>query len=184
TLGVAAINSGVSYDAEADDAIGLIAAPMGMVPIGVPQPFTVRAINVTSQTPAEGVTVAFALTQGSAALSCGQSLCNAVTGGDGTAPLLMTANSMAAAQVTASLTNASSVVTEFTGTAAPAIAALAPNLYVALGATVQWPVQALVLNGSGSALAGQTVVWTADAGITVGTSQSASDTSGLAGNQL
>ncbi len=85
TLGIAAINSGVSYDAEPDDAIGLIAAPMGAVPIGVPQPFTVRAINVTSQTPAAGVAVTFTLTQGMAALDCGQSMCSVVTGGDGIA---------------------------------------------------------------------------------------------------
>jgi hypothetical protein len=184
TLGVAAINSGVSYDAEPDDAIGLIAAPMGAVPIGVPQPFTVRAINVTSQTAAAGVTVTFTLTQGAAALGCGPNLCTVVTGGDGTATLPITPRSTALAQIAASLTNASSVVAEFTGTTAPAIAALTPNLYVALGAMVQWPVQALVLGGSGAALPGQSVVWTADAGISVVAGKGVSDASGLVSNQL
>ncbi len=154
TLGIAAINTGVSYDAEPDDAISILAAPMGMVSIGVPQPFTVRAINVTSQTPAAGVTVAFALTQGAAALGCGQALCSVVTGDDGLARLLITPSSTAMAQVTASLTNASAVTAEFVGTTPPAIAALTPNLYVALGATAQWPVQALVLNGAGCGAGG------------------------------
>jgi hypothetical protein len=184
TLGIAAINSGVSYDAEPDDAIGLIAAPMGAVPIGVPQPFTVRAINVTSQTPAAGVTVTFALTQGMAALGCGQALCSVVTGEDGTAGLLITPSSTALAQVTASLTSASTVTTEFTGTTPPLIGALTPNLYVALGATVQWPVQALVLNGAGSTQAGQSVAWTADAGITVAAGKGVSDASGMVSNQF
>jgi hypothetical protein len=184
TLGVAAINSGVSYDAESDDAIGLVAAPMGAVPIGVPQPVTVRAINVTSQTPAAGVTVTFALTQGAAALSCGQSSCSVITSGDGTATLLITPTSTAPAQVTASLANANSVVTEFTGTTPPSIAALTPNLFVAFGAIVEWPVQALVLNGSGAVLAGQAVTWTGSAGISVASGQSISDASGLVSNQL
>ena len=71
TLGMAAISSGVSYDAEPEDAISIVAAPMGAVAIGVPQAFKVRAIDVMSQTPSAGVTVRFALTQGAASLSCG-----------------------------------------------------------------------------------------------------------------
>jgi hypothetical protein len=155
-----------------------------MVPIGVPQPFTVRAINVTSQTAAAGATVMFALTQGAATLGCGQSACSVVTGEDGLATLLITPASAALAQVTASLTNGSSVTAEFTGTTPPAIAAIAPNLYVALGATVQWPVQAMVLNGFGGALAGQSVAWTASTGISLTSGQSASDANGRARNQL
>jgi len=184
TLGIAAINSGVSYDAEADDAIGLVAGPMGAVPIAVPQAFTIQAINVTSQTPAAGVTVTFTLTQGIAALGCGKSSCSVVTAGDGTATLLVTPTSTAQAQITASLANASTITAEFTGTNPPAIAALTPNLYVAMGSTVQWPVQALTLNGSGGALAGQTATWTGSAGVAAGSGQSVSDANGLAGNQL
>lgn len=184
TRGVAAINSGVSYDAEPDDAISILSAPMGSVPIGVPEPFTVRAINVDSWTAAAGVTVTFALTEGAAAFGCGQNLCSVVTSGDGTATVEVTATSTALAQVTASLANASSVVAEFTGTTPPSVAALTPNLYVALGATVQWPVQAMVLNGAGSAMAGQPVTWSADSGISALAGQSISDAGGLAGNQL
>ncbi len=184
TLGIAAINSGVSYDAEPEDAISLLSAPMGSVPIGVPEPFTVRAIDVNRQTPAAGVKVTFTITQGAGALGCGRSSCSVVTSGDGAATLQVTANSTALAQVTASLANASSVAAEFTGTTPPSVAALTPNLYVALGATVQWPVQAMVLNGAGSAVAGQSVTWSADAGISALASQSTSDAVGLANNQL
>ncbi|HUB17897.1 MAG TPA: IPT/TIG domain-containing protein [Acidobacteriaceae bacterium] len=184
TLGVAAIASGVSYDAEPDDAISILAAPAGTVPIGVPQPFTVRAINVTSQTPAAGVTVTFALTEGAAALGCGQNSCSVVTAGDGTATLFITPTLAALAQVTASLANASSVISEFSGATPPSIAALTPSLYVALGATVQWPVQAMVLNSSGAPLCGQGVSWTAASGIRPSAGQNVSGADGVVNNQL
>lgn len=185
TLGVAAIASGVSYDAEPDDAISLLVAPVGTVPIGVPQPFAVRAMNVTTQTPAAGVTVTFALTGGSAALGCGQTSCSVVTAGDGTATLNVTAHSTALAQIRASLTSGSNVLAEFTGSAPPSIVALTPNLYIALGATVQWPVRAMVLNQSGSPVAGQTINWApAPSGVSVSSGQNITDTNGLVSNQL
>ena len=183
SLGIAAITNGVSYDAEPDDAISLLSAPTGTVPIGVPQPFAVRVINVTTQTPAAGVTVTFALTAGTAALGYEQSSCSIVTAGDGTATLSITPNSTALAQITVSLTNGSSVMAEFTGTAPPSIAALTPNLYLALGATAQWPVQVLALNATGVPVAGQTIVWTAsDSGLNVNASQSVSGSSGVVAN--
>jgi hypothetical protein len=183
SLGIAAITNGVSYDAEPDDAISLLSAPTGTVPIGVAQPFAVRVINVTTQTPAAGVTVTFALTAGTAALGYEQSSCSIVTAGDGTATLSITPNSTALAQITVSLTNGSSVMAEFTGTAPPSIAALTPNLYLALGATAQWPVQVLALNATGVPVAGQTIVWTAsDSGLNVNASQSVSGSSGVVAN--
>lgn len=185
TLSIAAITSGVSYDAEPDDAISLLVAPMGTVPIGVPQPITVRVIDVATQTPAPAVMVSFAVTEGAAQLGCGQSSCTVITAGDGTATLLVTPASTALAQITASLTNANSVLAEFKGAAPPSIVALTPNLYLVIGATVQWPVQALVLNQSGVAMAGQTVTWTsATSGVSVATSQNSSDASGLVINQV
>jgi len=184
TLGVAAIGDGVSYDAEPDDAISLLTAPMGSVAIGVPQAFTVRAIDVTAQTPAAGVTVTFALTEGAAQLGCGQATCSVVTAGDGTATLPIIANATVFAQVKASLSNGSNVLTEFTGTTPPSIASLTPNLYIAMGATVQWPVEAMVLNQAGVPLAGQTVNWAAASGVGVSTGQSISLTNGMVSNQL
>jgi hypothetical protein len=185
TLGTAAISSGVSYDAAPDDAISILVAPMGTVPIGVPQPFTVRVIDVTTQTPAAGVTVTFAVTEGATQLGCGQPSCSVITGGDGTVTMAVIPGSTSLAQVTASLTNASSVLAEFTGATPPSIAALTPNLYLTIGATVQWPVQALVLNPSGVVVTGQTVTWTsATSGVSVATSQNSSDASGLVLNQI
>jgi hypothetical protein len=185
TLGVAALTSGVSYDAEPDDAVSLLVAPTGAAPIGVPQPFSVRAMNVTTQTPAAGVTVTFSVTEGMAALACGQNSCSATTAGDGTATISVTPNSAVLAQVTASLANTSSVLTEFTGATPPSIAALTPNLYVALGAAVQWPVQVLVLNPSGVPVVGQVVTWVAvGSGVYVFTGQNTSDANGFAGNQI
>jgi hypothetical protein len=184
TLGIAAIDTGVSYDAEPDDAISILSAPMGTVPIRVPFPFTVRAINVTDQTPAASVTVTFAVTRGTAGLACGQSTCSVTTAGDGTATLPVDPNSMALAQVTASLTNANSVIAEFTGAMPPAITALSPNLSIALGATMQWPVEAWVLDASGAALPGQSVSWSGGPGVAMLNSASVSDANGRVSNQL
>jgi hypothetical protein len=185
TLATAAINSGASYDAEPDDAVSLFEAPAGVVPIGVPQPITVRVINVTAQTPAPGVTVTFAVTAGTAVPGCGLNSCNVVTAGDGTASLPIIPNSTALAQITVSLTNGSSVMTEFTGMAPPSIAALTPNLYLALGSAAQWPVQALVLNSSGVPTAGQTILWTAsDSGVNATAGQNVSDSTGTVTNQV
>ncbi len=184
TLGVAAIGEGVSYDAEPDDAISLLTAPMGSVSIGVPEPFTVRAMNVTTQTPAAGVTITFALTEGAATLSCGQIVCSAVTAEDGTATLPIAANSSVLAQVTASLTNGSNVIAEFTGTSPPSIVPMTSNLHVAFGATVEWPVEAMVLNEAGVPIAGQSVTWASNAGVAVSSGQSVSLINGTVSNQV
>lgn len=185
TLGIAAIGAGFGYDALGDDGISIVTAPLGTVPIGVPQPFTVRAIDVASQMPAAGVTVTWSITAGSAGLACGQSVCSGVTGGDGTATLTATANAAALAQITASLTNGSNVITEFTGTAPPAIAALTPSLYLALGATEQWPIQAMVLSPSGAPVSGQSVAWSSGgSGVSVSSGQTTSGSNGIAQNQL
>jgi hypothetical protein len=185
TLGMTAIGDGLSYDAQGEDAISLVTGPTGMAPMGVPEPMTVRAMDLVRQTAAAGETVTFAVTEGTAALGCGQGTCSVTTAGDGTATLMVTANSAALAQITASLTDGSSVLAEFTGTAPPGIAALTPNLYLALGATAQWPVQALALTGTGAPLAGQNVAWTPEtAGLTVAASEDTSGVDGTAANQI
>lgn len=184
TLGIAAIGGSLSYDAQGDDAISVILAPSGSEPIGIPEPLTIRAINVTSQTPAAGVTVTFSVTQGTASLGCGQNFCTAVTGGDGTATTEVTANSSSLAQIASSLTNGSTVLAQFTGTAPALIAAVTPGLYVAEGATVQWPVQALVVDSSGTPAAHQSVTWFSGTGASVSLGQSASASAGIAANTI
>jgi hypothetical protein len=185
TLGIAAIGAGFGYDALGDDAISIVTAPPGSVPIGVPQPFTIRALDVASQMPAAGVTVTWTLTAGTAGLGCGQSTCSVVTGGDGTATLAVTANTAALAQITASLTNGRSVVAEFTGATPPAIVALTPSLYLALGATAQWPIQAMVVSPSGVPVNGQSVVWLSGGpGVSLSSGQSISASGGVSQNQL
>jgi hypothetical protein len=185
TLGIAAIGAGFGYDALGDDAISIVAAPMGPVPLGVPQLFNVRVLGIGSQTAAAGVTVTWSLTGGTATLGCGQTSCSVVTGGDGTATLAVTPNAAALAQITASLTNGSNVIAEFTGTTPPAIAALTPALYLTLGAMAQWPIQAMVLDSSGAQLSGQSVVWSSGgAGVSLALNQTTSGSTGIAQNQL
>jgi hypothetical protein len=185
TLGVTAINTGFSYDAGSNDVLSIVTGPPSSVPMGVPETLTVRAINTASQTPAPGVVVTFQVTAGTALLGCRISSCSAITAGDGTATLVVTANSSLIAQVTAALTNGSSVIAQFVGTAPPSIAALTPNLYIAMGMTVQWPVQTLVLNAGGAAVAGQSVSWAAaGSGVSVSAGQSVSGPDGIAANQV
>ena len=154
TLGIAVIEDGLSYQAENGDLLAVVTAPSGSVSMGVPLPFTVRALDETGQLPAAGVTVTFTVTEGAAALSCGAASCSAITAADGTATVFVSASSASLTQITASLTNGATTLAEFTGIAPPSIAAVTPSLYLAIGATVTWNAQALVLN-NGSPMSGQ-----------------------------
>jgi hypothetical protein len=159
----AVIPGGVSYDSATGDGLTLVTAPANQVPLGVPQPFSVMAEGANGS-PAGGVTVLYTVTSGTATLGCGQSVCAVTATGDGRATLQVTATSTAPAVVTASLTNGASVQAHFFGGNAPVISALTPTLYLAAGATIAWPVQALVLGG-GAPLAGQQVAWQTAPGI-------------------
>lgn len=159
----AVIPGGVSYDAASGDALSLITAPSNQVPMNVPEPFSVLAIGANGN-PAGGVTVLYSVTSGTATLGCGQSICSVTTSGDGRATLNVTAISNSVAAVTASLLNGASVQAQFYGGSPAALTALTPTLYLAAGATVQWPVQALAQSG-GAPIAGQQVTWQSAASI-------------------
>jgi hypothetical protein len=178
----AVIPGGISYDAAAGDALTLVTAPANQVPLNVPTAFTVKAVG-SDGTPAGGVTVTYAVTSGAASLGCGQSACSVVTSGDGTATLTVTATNSAIAVVTASLLNGASVQAHFYGGAAATITALTPTLSLAAGATMQWPVQALVLS-NGAPVVGQGVSWQSVSGITAPGSSAATNSSGVASTTL
>jgi IPT/TIG domain-containing protein len=163
----AVIQAGLSYDSADGDALTLVTAPSNQVPINVPQPFSVIAIGEDGD-PAGGVTVQYSVTSGSAALECGYNICSVTTSGDGHATLFVTATSTSTAVVTAALTNGASLQTHFYGGTPPSLSALTPTLYLAAGATAQWPVQALALTGQ-TPLAGHQVAWQSAAGITAPT---------------
>jgi hypothetical protein len=161
---MAVIPGGVSYDAGSTDALNVVTAPANQVPFATPEPFTVRAEHADGTT-AGGVTVTYSVTSGTAVLGCGQTSCVVTATGDGLATMAVTAVNTSTAVVTASLTSGASVQAHFYGGTAAALTAMTPTLYVAAGATVQWPVQALVLSG-GAPSAGQTVAWQTVTGIT------------------
>ena len=71
----AIIPGGVSYDSGTGDALTLVTAPSGTVPIGVPIPFTVTALD-PALAPAGGVTVIYTVTSGTATLACGLPVCS------------------------------------------------------------------------------------------------------------
>jgi len=128
--------------------------------------------------------VTYSLTSGTAALGCGQTSCAVTTSGDGYATLNVTATSTSIAVVTATLKNSTSLQAHFTGGTAPSIAAVTGSLSVAAGATVSWPVQALVLS-AGSPAIGQTVNWTVTSGLTLsGAASTTSNASGIASTTI
>jgi hypothetical protein len=180
----AIISGGVSYDSGTGDALTLVTAPSGTVPIGVPEPFTVTALG-PNLSPAGGVTVIYTVLSGTATLACGQPTCTVTATGDGHASMNLTAASTSWSVVTASLTDGSTLQSEFMGGTPPVLAALSPTLSVAAGATVDWTTQALVLN-NGVPMSGQSVAWQSSAsGITPqGTTAAISNGSGIAQKAL
>ena len=178
----AVIPGGLSYDSASGDALTLITAPANQVPMNVPQPFFVIAKGADGN-PAGGVTVLYSVTSGTAALGCGQSICSVTTTGDGRATLTVTATSTSIAAVTASLTNGASVQAQFYGGIPASLTALTSTLYLAAGATVQWPVQALVQSGE-TPLAGQQVAWQSSAGIVAPAASATSSAAGTASATL
>jgi IPT/TIG domain len=183
TLAVTAIQDGLSYDAMGGDALSIVTAPLGTVATGVPVPFTVKALSADLKTPAAGVTVTFTVTEGTASLGCGQAMCSIASGGDGLATMSVSANSTALAQVTASLSDGASVITEFSGSTPPAIVAMTPSLYIAIGATASWSPRVEVLSGS-APLAGQSVNWSAAAGVAPSTATAVTGANGIASAQV
>ena len=161
TFSAAAILSGaLSYDSGSADALTLNSAPTNTIPIGVPVPFSVTALG-SNLAPAGGVTVSFTVTGGTAILSCGHASCPVTTTGDGRATIQITPIDGAWSVVTASLTNGSTVQSDFMGGTPPVLASLTPQLSLAAGATFNWTVQALAL-ASGVPTAGQSVAFTSN----------------------
>jgi len=180
----AVIPSGVSYDSGTGDALTLVTAPANTVPIGVPIPFTVIALDATLA-PAPGVTVVYAVTSGTATLACGLTTCPVMTTGDGRATIGVTAVDGTWSIITASLTNGSSLQAQFAGGTPPVLAALTPQLSLAAGATFTWTVQALVL-ANGVPVGNQSVTWqTSATGIAPqGSAAALSASSGIATETL
>jgi len=172
------IPGGLSYDSASGDSLTLITAPSNQVPIGVPQPFSVMATG-SDGNPAGGVTVTYSIASGTAALGCGSNVCSVTASGDGRSTLLVSANSTSTAVVTASLTNGTSVQAHFSGVVPPTISALTPILYLAAGATAQWPVQALVLSGE-TPQAGQQVAWQSTAFVQAPSGAASTNSAGIA----
>ena len=179
----AIISDGISYDSSISDALTMVSAPVGSVPIGVPELFSVIALG-SDLTPAGGVSVTYTLVSGSATLGCGQSTCTVTATGDGRATMSVTANSRSWSIVTASLLNGSSLKSEFYGGTPPTLTSLSPMLSLAAGATVNWTAQSLVLS-NGLPASGQTVIWqTSNSGIALQSGSVTTNSNGIASKTL
>jgi hypothetical protein len=180
----AVISGGISYDSGTGDSLTLVTAPSSSVPIGVPEPFSVLALD-SNLNPAGGVSVVYAVTSGTATLGCGLSTCTVTATGDGRASINVTAASSAWSTVTASLTNSStSLRTEFYGGTPPTLASLSPMLSLAAGTTITWTTQALVMS-NGHPLSAQSVAWqTTSTVITFQSGAVTTNSSGIAAKSL
>jgi hypothetical protein len=181
---VTVISGGISYDAGAGDALTLMSAnqPMGTIPIGVPEPFSVIALG-PNLSPAGGVSVIYAVTGGTATLGCGQPACTVTATGDGRASMNVTAVGNTWSTVTASLTNGSTLKAEFMGGTPPALTSLSPMLSLAAGATVNWTAQALTLD-NGLPMSGQSVAWQTGTGIAAQSGAVTTNANGIAAKAL
>jgi hypothetical protein len=156
---------------------------VGSVPIGVPEAFSVIALG-SGLAPAGGVSVTYTLVSGTATLDCGQTSCTVTATGDGRATINVTATSSAWSIVTASLTNGSSLKSEFYGGTPPTLTSLSPMLSLAAGATVNWTTQSLVLS-KGLPASGQTVAWTtSSSGIAIQSGSVTTNANGIAAKTL
>ncbi len=179
----AVISVGISYDAGIGDSLTLNNAPSGTVPVGVPIPFTVTALD-SNLAPAGGVTVTFSVASGNAALGCGSTICSIRATGDGIASMNVTATAQGPSVVMAALTNGASLQAHFSGGAPPSLAALTPMLSLAAGTTVTWTTQALALS-NGLPAPNQTVLWQTSGNIRpVGPATAITDKNGIATKSL
>lgn len=174
TLGVATIGDGLSYGAQNGDGLTIVSAPSGTIPIGVPTAYVVKALD-QDLSPVAGETVTFSVTEGAAQLGCGAATCQVVTAANGVAVINLSPASTSLTQITASLSNGNSVLSEFTGAAASVIYPLTPSLFIAIGSAVTWTPSALVLSNSQPA-AGSSVLWQNSGSPTVISLQPASTT--------
>jgi hypothetical protein len=122
TFSHAAIFSGaLSYDSGSADALTLNSAPTNTIPIGVPVPFTVTALG-SNLAPAGGVTVYSPSPVEPPFSPAAMPVCPVTTTGDGRATIQITAIDGTWSVVTASLTNGSTVQSEFMGGTPPVLA--------------------------------------------------------------
>jgi hypothetical protein len=168
----------VGYGSDSTDALTLLTAPMGSIPVGVPQPFTVTAL-AANLAPAGGDTVLFTVTSGTAKLGCGTTTCAVTATGDGRATINVTAIDDSWSIVTASLNNGSSLQTQFGGTTPPTLASLTPMLSLAAGTSFAWTTQVLALSG-GLPVSGLTVTWQTTSGLTASGSSATTNANGIA----
>ena len=181
----AVISGGLSYDSGTGDALTLMSAnePSGTIPIGVPESFSVIALDA-NLIPAGGVSITYTVKTGNATLGCGRSTCTVTATGDGSATMDLTAIDSTCSVVIASLTNGSNVQAHFCGGTPPVLAALSPKLSLAAGATITWTVEALALN-SGLPVSSQSVTWqTSSSAITIPSGAVTTNTNGLAAKAL
>lgn len=158
TLGVATISDELAYGSQSGDQLAIVTAPSGNIAIHTPETFTVKATDANSSVLAN-IPVTFTASSGAALLGCSSSTsCTVNTADDGTATVSVEATTAGATQVTAALSNGAKVTAQFTGEAKDGVDALEPDLYLAVGGSLNWTPSVLVLSG-GQPQSGASVTW-------------------------
>lgn len=181
TNGTAIIADGISLGAASNDTLTLITPLPSTLSIGASAQWTVQVLGPDQLTPAGGVTVAFAILQGSGTFSpCTAPGCSVTTSGDGLATIHFTPASASAIKLQASLPGGAALTAELTGTASPSLSPNSPFLYLAPEATLAWNAQVTAI-ASGTPVPTASISWTGTFALNGQGGTSATNAQGSAG---
>lgn len=180
TGGSTVMTRALTYANIVPDAMTLVSAPLGVVPVGTPAsvPFAVRVLLGDGVTPVAGLPVTFSVAAGSARFSvCSAVPCIVLTDATGLAATLVTPTVFGTVTVLAAAVGATQTATF--EAVARSITAVNPVEYIAAGAAVTWtPVVSVVENGA--LAAGVGVVWTTSGAMTISPAASQTSAFGIA----
>jgi hypothetical protein len=172
TGGTTVMTGALTYGGVAPDAMELVSAPAGMVPVGTPAatPFAVRMFLGDGVTPVAGLPVTFSAGPGSARFAgCAATPCTVLTDATGLATATVTPTAPGTVTVVAAAVGASQTATF--NAVSESIAAVQPAEYVAAGETVAWAPQVVAIE-NGEPAVGQAVLWTGSSGMAVASGSS------------
>jgi hypothetical protein len=184
THGTTVMTGALTYSAGvAPDAMVLVAAPSGMVPVGVASQFAVRVFLGDGVTPVVGLPVTFSVSSGPVGsgsaqfAGCAASPCVVLTDVTGMAAAMVTAKTFGSVTLQAAAVGVVETVSFSAVTLN--VTVLQPVEYVAAGATVAWTPQVSVVE-NGAAAAGTTVAWNSSAGMIISPASSVVSALGMA----
>ena len=177
------VMSGVLVYSGAVDVIQVVSAPAALATgVVATTPFAVRVFASDGVTAVGGATVRFAVVGGAALAVCGSAgSCLMTTDATGLAQSVVTGISVGVVVLSATEVSGGAVVSVTLNDADPVrvVTAVGVSRYLAAGAAVGWSVPVLATQ-DGVAAAGAVVVWSATAGLALGSLQGVTNVTGTA----